>query len=934
MKFKLLIFSLLFLQLLFSKLCSEDVTKLDDIFGLELVVKAPFPDTDESDGIEMDTVRFGHYIEIFIYFTNRTETTKENFQITAFFPNRSESFTKFQQSDKNPAEIDSNRFARWDFGTIVPEQSGCIYFVLKAVKPADEDTVYLSYGVAAQATGSLVSEKSHTNIYIPGGNELPDLTLLKTTDIADMYSGDIVEFKIEFRNQGRNNNPAANAVICDTLPSSFTFIRSNHPAEFAFSTQLLSDQRTVLKWEINRPIYFGENLMISYFARAQVDSSGDMSVCNLAGIESQTDEYDTENNRHFACVLISPSIDLVLESQAATTLFLNNGEHCTFSLRCTNNSNIPIPKAELKLMMDDGVPGKNIYTVIPGDNGVLNNEVITWEMLNFDTTQTVEKSVELRLDQISEMQNYDISFNAVIDTAVQLTDRIHADKNPSNNYDDWIVYVDATPDLEVSIREQNNTTSCLPDAALNFFVSCKNNSNQTIGTNQLVVALNDQLAEANLYSLSIENGCVNANQDSIAWLFGPLQQAEELNFTFQVVFDRITNYGSYELNLTAATDLPLTDDDNPNNNRDSMRIAIDATPELLIDLTEINNKYLVEPDETLQFKITASNTSVTIDNDMLVSLKIIGEKIYTLSSSDGQISDGDTVQITWSLTQLAAATPFERFVNLTFDKITQPQNQTLRLVAAIICPGINEAWASDSQEKTISTNVNVEVAIDQLSLNTPNPKLNSNIEYQLQISNRGNFPAHNARLSIEKPQFSYLNYYSLNGNRYTVPDSTTTAFEISLGDLDQAEQLAIAAGLRIFSYKELQNFSDDHFTLTFKASVGYDGGPEIYKEISRTIYFDPAVSKFYFDKNIVEPGHLPLLLTFESGGNGELDIKVFNLAGEFIKKIYSGTVERGDIYTYEWNADNEGREPVSSGVYFIHANTKFFRDYKKVIIVR
>ena len=79
---------------------------------------------------------------------------------------------------------------------------------------------------------------------------------------------------------------------------------------------------------------------------------------------------------------------------------------------------------------------------------------------------------------------------------------------------------------------------------------------------------------------------------------------------------------------------------------------------------------------------------------------------------------------------------------------------------------------------------------------------------------------------------------------------------------------------------------------------------------------------------------MPLKITFKSSDFGNINLKIYNLAGEFIKTVYIGPVEKGDIYNYYWDGLNEQGSAVSSGVYFVYAVSKFYNGYKKTIIVK
>ena len=189
-------------------------------------------------------------------------------------------------------------------------------------------------------------------------------------------------------------------------------------------------------------------------------------------------------------------------------------------------------------------------------------------------------------------------------------------------------------------------------------------------------------------------------------------------------------------------------------------------------------------------------------------------------------------------------------------------------------------------------------------------------------------------MTIKRPDFAYLLYYIFDGNKYLFSDSTASTGQINLGDLEPGYNNLFKIGMRLYSYKLLPDYIQNHFALEFNSTISYEGGDDVSGNLTVDVFFNPAVADLFLDKNIVKPGEFPLEVTFESSDFGNLDVKIYNLAGEYIKTVYSGPVEKGDTYIFHWKGDNEQNLPVSSGLYFIHANSKFYRGIKKVIIVR
>ncbi len=84
MKTKFSYVSFLILFIFYVNGFSDNKDATNDMFGLEMTVIAPFPDV-KDDGIEMDTVRYGHIISIQIKYNNQTGLSQRDFEISAFF---------------------------------------------------------------------------------------------------------------------------------------------------------------------------------------------------------------------------------------------------------------------------------------------------------------------------------------------------------------------------------------------------------------------------------------------------------------------------------------------------------------------------------------------------------------------------------------------------------------------------------------------------------------------------------------------------------------------------------------------------------------------------------------------------------------------------------------------------------------------------------
>jgi len=771
------------------------------MFGLEMKVIAPYPDA-LDDGIEMDTVRYWHLVSIIIKYKNLTDSKQRDFEITTFFPNRFESYTKLISWNRRPDYVDhpdSSIQASWKFGDLAPLDSGTIELSLR-VNRAPKDTIYLSYETVARAKWTPVSQVSHTNIYVPGGEGIapyPNLLIDKIADADEVFPGDTIQYTIRYENIGEIGSIPAEAVaIFDTLPAHFTLLEN----QYTPAIDSLPDGRLLLIWDLQHIVPYSFIGSISFRVRVDLIADHDSLIYNSALITSSTNEISLINNRDREPVLVKPKIDLAIEQEGPNQYNLFPDDSQNFNLKCTNLSSIDLDNITVIVKINDGVADFNIYSfqdlgegrTTPGDT------LIYWNILNLPSQQSTTRSFSIILNKVDKSQNYTINFVAEIDTTVILVDRIHRDVDTSNNHDEWVIQIDGTPNLSV-------------------------------------------------------------------------------------------------------------------------------------DLMEINNRISAEPNSTLNFKLICRNSSCSALDSINVRAWIEGDSIFTITKADGKTSDNKLIK--WKLPPLSYQESIEKTFDLTFDKIFDPDNYNIKIVAAIDTLEIDPQDFIDNVDSwDVSVNAMPEVKLGPISIQPDLPALRNIIEYTIPYSNNGNFPATNSIMTIERPDFTYMLYYIHDNSTNYLEDSTVATIQIPLGDLEPDSEESILVGLRIYSFKQLPSNLSSPLSLVFKSTITYDLG-EVTASRADDVPF-VFIASLILDKNIVEPDKLPLKITFKSSDFGNVDIKIYNLAGEFIKTVYIGPVEKGDTYIYDWDGLNEQGSTVSSGVYFVYAVSKFYNGYKKVVIVK
>jgi len=77
------------------------------------------------------------------------------------------------------------------------------------------------------------------------------------------------------------------------------------------------------------------------------------------------------------------------------------------------------------------------------------------------------------------------------------------------------------------------------------------------------------------------------------------------------------------------------------------------------------------------------------------------------------------------------------------------------------------------------------------------------------------------------------------------------------------------------------------------------------------------VETFRLFQNHPNPFNISTTLEYEIPKPGEVDIKIFNIAGQLVKRIVHEFQEAG-LHTTIWDGKNDDGQPVTSGLYVYH----------------
>lgn len=85
--------------------------------------------------------------------------------------------------------------------------------------------------------------------------------------------------------------------------------------------------------------------------------------------------------------------------------------------------------------------------------------------------------------------------------------------------------------------------------------------------------------------------------------------------------------------------------------------------------------------------------------------------------------------------------------------------------------------------------------------------------------------------------------------------------------------------------------------------------------------------------NYPNPFNAQTTIRVEAFEAGDVDLSVFNCAGEKIKTLYSGNLSVG-LHTWQWYGENESEHVVSSGIYYIRISAGARHFIKRMLLIK
>ncbi|MBN1350398.1 hypothetical protein JXJ21_13370 [candidate division KSB1 bacterium] len=832
----------------------------------------------------------------------------------------------------------------WTFNDFEPDGERMISFTitLDSLTEYGVDTVRFSAGIDTIVTlpeGPEPDQQKNDNFasWQVTCNTMPNLTISIVPDAATAFNTDTRNFSITCENTGADafNKIPFWVEIDDAVAN------DNIYSITSADDGLVGENKVNIYWEVDS---LPANQRVTKSFSLTFDStklSGEYHdypvTCIATVARLETDSLLWGDNSDTCLVAVDGTPDLSIEINGDTT-YVDPGAILNFTVTCRNASSIHLPGDSIVIRVDLSKLESDSYTFL-GDQATEgyhlddNTRIVEWTVLPIPMNNSTQLQFSLEFMEFGEYADFPIEITAYVETSE----------------DTFAGTLDGTPDLSISLIENSGKQSIFPNNTLTFTLTAKNSSSRMLSSDSALikVIIDSAAGQANIYTLLSNAGIVTGNATQITWQIPPLARDDSRSVEFSLNFDRVEQY--YYQNNRTYKDYPINIEGKLGTLilGDSLKKAeyaglVDGTPDLAIAFEDGATSHTVNPNGEFEYTIMCSNLSCftyeSIEVDIRIDDGVAASNIYTLTlegdTLGGTRSEAATA-INWRIPPLGYRKSLPLYFQLAFDNIPTPQGYTINTTAVIDSVDGNASdYGNNSAELTVTIDAQIKPSLAAITIDRSQPQLSWDVEYTIPYANEGNFVARDAQMIITKPTYATLNYYTLNGRQNSI-ETTADEVIIELGDVPANSGNELLVGATIHRYVDLPDDHPNPISLQFSARLKFGEEMTPTRTHSVSIPIEEVVTRLVLDRNIVESGTLPLQIMFQSEHSENYEIRVYNLAGEFIKTIDKGFIYKGDpLPPFEWYGTNENGTHVASGVYLVYVESKSFKEYKKVILVK
>jgi uncharacterized repeat protein (TIGR01451 family)/gliding motility-associated-like protein len=556
-----------------------------------------------------------------------------------------------------------------------------------------------------------------------------DLVTEKTVSKSNPSEGETITYSIKVTNNGPSD--ATKVYLTDILPIGVTYVSNNHGTDYNYGSGI---------WTIG-DLANGATKVLNIDVIINSGSAGKTIINRTTAAKGDQSDPTTVGDDLEEIIIVQNGADVVL-TKVVNNRTPNIGETVTYTVTVTNKGTTLVTNLVVK---DDLPAGLTFVSATPG-KGV-------WTTPNW-TVGTLQPGEEgsIEIKAIVDLnQGGSVLTNTVSNTQDQFDTNITLD-DPTETI--------TVTSLDLAVVKKVNNARPNEGETIRYTITVTNNG----ASNATNVSLVDKLPVGVTYVSDIVSAG-NYNNGSGLWTIGNLINGAVATLTI----DAKVNTGTYDTTITNTTTAVKADqaDSNAANNIGSVAITPTAFIDLSLTKEVVGNVTNPTVGDIITFEVRVMNDGPTKATGVeVVDLIPSGYKFINYSSTIGTYSPSTGL---WKVGFVEAGNTAVLLVDvkvldngnyMNCAEITKANEPDIDST-----PGNGNVTEDDYACASAPPNQSVDLAVVKTILkNNTNPKVNSQISFEILLTNNGNIDATNVVVSDLLPSgYTFVNYSSTKG---------------------------------------------------------------------------------------------------------------------------------------------------------------------------
>ncbi|MGL2994043.1 PKD domain-containing protein [Flavobacterium sp. TSSA_36] len=551
----------------------------------------------------------------------------------------------------------------------------------------------------------------------------------KTVSNPNPSEGETITYSIKVTNNGPSD--ATGVSLVDILPLGIAYVSNNQGADYNYGSGI---------WTVGN-LANGATKTLNIDVTINSGSAGKTIINKTTAAKGNQSDPSSLGDDLIETINVKNGADIIL-TKVVNNATPNVGDIVTYTVTVTNKSTTLVTNLVVKDQLSVGL---QLVAATPG--------IGVWNTPNWTigTLQPGEKgSIEIKA-LVAADQGGNVLINTVSNTQDQF------DTNAT--VDDATESITVTS-LDLAVTKTVNNTRPNEADVITYTIKVVNNG----ASNATNVSLIDKLPVGVTYVDDQVSAGVYNNGSGL-WTIGNLANGESATLTLQAK----VNFGTYDTTITNTTSAVKADqsDSNLSNNRGSVSIFPTANIDLSLTKAIVGNITNPSVGDVITFEVRVLNGGPTKATGVeVVDLIPSGYKFVTYSSTIGTY---DPITGLWKVGFVEVGNPAILLVDAKVlasgnynncAEITKANEPDIDST-----PGNSIATEDDYACASAPPNQTVDLAIVKTILtNNTSPKVNSEISFEIQLTNNGTIDATNIIVSDLLPSgYTFTNYSSTKG---------------------------------------------------------------------------------------------------------------------------------------------------------------------------